>query len=162
MATWQFNLSFVPAALADPGPISVDSKFCQIIENGYELAPLWQSGIDGSLLARHLTSKLGEPRNLYGSCLTWGSEIGNRIDTTTDRDQRLESVFIRIDASTDAETFVDFVSSLADTFNCLLFSSENGTVISSNFQSIIVAIRGSQAMRFCKDPHAFLNKIPPA
>lgn len=133
MATWQFDISAVSR------------------ERGQSLPPAYreriQSFLDGILDA--------EP--VMDGWVRYGEQDGNRFDLNWDDDGC--ELSLRIDARTEADSFLALICVLMADLDCTLYSPELSEWVSSDIGSLRAALQRSAAWRYALDPQRFLNSI---
>ena len=89
----------------------------------------------------------------------WGREDGDRIDVwqATGGDA-VESILVRFDMRNPDEAFIAGVVGLAQDLGCD-FLSEDNYLAAGDGPGLAVALRNSRALRFVKDPIAFLRRV---
>ncbi|MFG6433056.1 hypothetical protein [Roseateles sp. LYH14W] len=130
MAAWQFDMK---AACGDGGT-SLPT---------FDLARI-DSFLDG------LMDRSAEP----GGWLMYGPAEGNRIDVAFD-DEGCE-LDVRIDARSDADSFISLVCVLMSHLGCTLFSPELNENFPADVHSVKGALQRSGAWMFALDAQAFL------
>lgn len=130
MAAWQFDLNAVSAA------------------SGTSLPAQLRADVETFLSGIMDRSNQAEGWAMYGAV------DGNRIDVAFDEEGC--EVDIRIDARTEADSFVGLVCLLMSTMGCTLYCAELDEFVSANAHAVKAALQRSEAWRFALDPGAFL------
>lgn len=87
------------------------------------------------------------PANIEGSGWTmYGTDTGNRIDLNFDKDGC--EVSIRVDARSDAESFLGLVALLADSLGCELLCDELQERVATDVACLKEALQRSSAWRY--------------
>jgi len=148
VATWQFDLAFVPAKSAQPTRTP----------EGYECAPLEPAVATAA--RERLKSTLLPTTVPYTGKLCFGDEAGNRFDLL-DLDGGRAQLAVRLDARRPAN-FANLTTEIAKLLACSLYSPELDRMVDPSSAAIRFAIAQSRAARFIKDPATFLSEIDDA
>jgi len=89
-----------------------------------------------------------------GGWLMYGPADGNRIDVAFDEEGC--EVEVRIDARTEADSFISLVCVLMTQLGCTLYSHELGEAVPADVQSVKTALQRSGAWMYALDSQAFL------
>jgi len=158
MAVWQFKFTIVPVAgilrghgkMVDVLPQFAARTPDAIFADEDEFPNYWE-GIDSTPM-----KELAE--RLLPLAESWSDEATMYGNTKTDDIQIWEdSVDVRLDCSNLNLTLLDAIVSAAREWNCCLVLCEGGRIVSPNLQLLIDAVNASSAMKFVKNPKAFLE-----
>ncbi len=126
MATWQFDVYFIPR-----GSVVPDTA-----KSG------WEPGLPAKVaraLQEDLAHYLGVPWLMLKDWLVYGPENGNRIDVLF-TDDGSASISVRFDVRNDAPQFLVLVTELAQLHHCSLFCAEITEVIEPDVHQVLAAI----------------------
>jgi len=146
MATWQFDLYFVPR----------DASLPLRTDEGYDVQPL----VTSTALEAHsfLTKHFGQPWPMLEGWLVFGEESGSRFDLVSNEDGSSE-LKARIDARGNSESFCNIACELAQLLHCLLFIVESSLPLEPNPAKLISALNNSRASKFVSNPREFLRGV---
>lgn len=128
MAVWQFDLNAVHSATGTALPAP-----------SINLARAW------------LEQEFEPAAPMTPGWLVYGQVESNRIDLLEDADGSGE-LYVRIDARTDAESFINQVAVLMLELKCALYSPELDRFVSADAASLKEALMASTAWRYSLDP----------
>lgn len=146
MATWQFDLYFVPRAGRLPHR---DSE-------GYDVPALPEAAAIEA--QAYLDKKLGKPWLMLEDWLVFGDEASNRVDLLQTEDGGAE-LSARIDARSINDAFCNTVCDLAKRLDCLLFTAESGLPLEPDHTVLVAALNTSRAAAFVRNPNEFLRGV---
>ena len=139
MAIWQFDLFLVPRVGGMPF----------LSGEGYDVPALHESLV---MEARaYLSRQMGQPWPLLEDWLVFGYENSNRVDLFLTENGGAE-LSVRIDATSDTESFRNTVCELAERLQCLLFVPELGSPLEPDRAALASALRSSRAAMFVLNP----------
>lgn len=130
MAIWQFDLNAVHWETGKALPRST-----------INLARAW------------LEQEFEPPALMTSGWLVFGHIESNRIDLLEDDDGSGE-LYVRIDARTEAESFINQVAVLMLELKCAPYSPELDRFVSADAASLKAALMGSAAWRYSLDPNS--------
>lgn len=128
MAIWQFDLRAVCRESGEVLPRALVEKAALTLVESFD--PPWQ---------------MTEGWTVYGP------DQGNRIDLLRDEDGSGE-LHVRIDARTDAESFIVRVCILMRLLGCTMYSADLEQYVNGSVDQIKAALQVSDAWRFALDP----------
>jgi hypothetical protein len=131
MATWQFDLK------------AVDGNAGTLLPTPYQARV--ESFLEG-LMDRSVEA---------GGWVMYGPADGNRIDLAFDEDGC--ELDVRIDARTEADSFISLVCVLMSQQGCTLYSPEQDAAIPADVHSVKAALQRSGAWMYALDAQAFLT-----
>lgn len=133
MAIWQFDLNAVCRQSGESLPLLLKARAESFLEG---------------LISRQAQSD---------GWIVYGTNDGNCIELLSDHEGcELE---VRIDARSDADTFVALVCLLMADLDCTLYSEELQEFIATDVSSIRDALQWSQAWRYALDSNSFMRSL---
>lgn len=155
MATWQFTFNLIPNPWIKNPNNSIDKLYD-----------------DEGILDPYLAWENNQPKNLDALCneilnqtTSWSKDLKIWGDTETNdiqvfyENSLIESISIRLDVREINKPFLLKIINFVNELNCLLHLSESKEIIEPNYCIVVENIMKSNAYRFVKDPHEFLNNI---
>jgi len=154
MATWQFDLHYLPRTAVDARyaarPIAIPDE-----ELGS--AEWWSEVSVPAAVVESLSSMLPPAASRSQHVRKWGQEDGDRIDVIYD-DGAVCSIFVRIDTREISFRFVDAVVGLA-VRNDWLLRLQDKRIIDPYVSTLMSAIQRSDSFRFVLDPMKFIQEL---
>jgi hypothetical protein len=154
MATWQYNLVFVPKRAVDGmGQL----RPLNIPHNCEDETNYWREFEDSESLARRFSNIVPESESWSTEIRMWGDEDSNRIDLVYEGERVVECL-IRIDTSNFSHKFLIEVLKVAVEMKLLAWTEE-GYIFEPDFKLIESLMNRSEAASFSKDPEGFISRI---
>lgn len=144
MATWQFDISFVPR----DGPMPWRT------EEGHDGPSLPE--VVAVKAHAWLCQHLGEPWRMVEGWIVFGQEQGCRFDFLFNED-RSANLSARVDLRGDYGSFIAAVCELAAVTECLLFSAEHWAPVEPTIAELSAAVMASRAASFVSNPRSFFG-----
>ena len=149
MATWQFDLHLM--SQGSPKPTASD--------DGLDFPGI--PAKSALQIQETVGDSLGNPWLMMDDWLTFGTEIGTRVDFLFD-DTDFVEVLVRLDANLNNDTLLDAICAQALELDCRYFDAQGGQFIEPQRELILHAMASSRAAKFVKNPHNFIDNIPPS
>jgi hypothetical protein len=158
VAVWQFKFTVIPVE----GILTVHGKMVDVVPqfaarppdalfDDEKAFPNYWEGIDSTPM-----KKLAE--SVLPLAKSWSDEATMYGNTKTDDIQIWEdSVDVRLDCSKLNLKLLEAVVSAAREWNCCLVLCEGGRIVSPALDLLLDAVNASSAMKFVKNPKAFLE-----
>ena len=157
MATWQATVDLVPRARAVA--LTAEPLTGKFFEWEPDLADVdwWVSDQPPRWLAERLDALASRAVSWAADLEMWGNADGNRIDVWRDAGH-VDSISVRFDMRAPDEGFVLGVAALARDLGCLFYSQEH-MLVDATPDALATLLRQSPALRFVRDPLAFLQRV---
>jgi len=155
MATWQFDLHYLPQRSVlrtfEGIPVKITTDQFNATRWWASLEPLpdWLNSAFAKILPA--------ADSWSADIKTWGFSDGDRIDIVFENGHP-QDVFVRIDVRKVSYAFVIELVRIAKE-NDWLFLSEGGEVLRPAFREVMFAIKRSDAFRFVENPEEFLQEL---
>lgn len=154
MATWQYDIHFIPWAIVDQHP-EIIRALCTLED--IDTAPWWRSYNQALGLVKALSRLLPAAVSWNDSIQMWGTSDGDRVEVSWE-EGRIGDVPVRIDVRRLSQDFIQGIVNVAREFDVLFFTEEN-QVVEPTLQGLLNSIKKSDAARFVEDPRDFLIEI---
>ena len=155
MATWQFSVVLIPASWAEENSYSSSALYD---DEGYDTECAWKGRQPESGFKAVLGSILPPSKSWHEELLTWGNEKEHDIQVWFEN-ETIDGIHIRLDLNQDLNEIIVKVVKSAKVLNCALFFPVLKLVVEANEFELKSAIKNSNAAKFVRNPHEFLNEI---
>ena len=157
MATWQATVELVPRARAVA--LSAEPVTGEYLEWEPDLADAdwWVDAQPATWLSDRLNALASRAVSWASDLETWGNANGDRVDVWRDAG-RIDSITVRFDMRAPDERFVLAIVALARDLGCLFYSQEH-MLVDATPDALATLLRQSPALRFVRDPLAFLQRV---
>lgn len=150
MATWQFTLDLIPASTARVSGVDA----IRLTQEQLDECRLHLASSEETALFDALGKLMPERTGWTDRIRFWGDEKGDDAHVSFDGDA-VEYLQFRLDVSKLSLPLLGGICALATRFGCV-FATREGAVIQPTCEAVLRAVLQSSAMRFVKDPEAFL------
>ncbi|HEX5220979.1 MAG TPA: hypothetical protein VFZ59_15550 [Verrucomicrobiae bacterium] len=162
MAVWQYDVSLVPRSgvVLHHGGIPEELPGYRAVMNPDEMETgpfpnYWDNGPSPEVLAREIAHLLPPAKSWSADAIMFGPEDGHRLEIWKTGDIQL-----RFDAGHPDFTLLRAFVEFAQRHDLLCVSDTRGQPIEPTYESILADLLDSNAVRFCKDPEAYLKSLP--
>ena len=157
MATWQFDVAFIPRAWAEaPGrtPAALYDD-----EGAWDTGHCWSDAV-GMRDRAHalLCAEHGEPRVFMEGWWVWGNDDTDRFDAFEESGE-LRSLSVRIHAGRATRVSLGRIVHLAHVMECVLWPYGAAEWTDADPRVLAAALAASPAVRFVRDPKGFLREL---
>ena len=150
MALWQFALDLIPVSAARVSGVEA----IRLDDALHDMPLLNFSNTEIAELIDDLSTLLPEAQSWNSSLRIWGSEKSDDIQVGFEG-SAIEFVQFRLDVSNLSFRLVGGICELAQRFGCLL-AARDRAIIQPRIKPVIKAVLRSPAMKFVRDPEAYL------
>ncbi|WP_152567965.1 hypothetical protein [Sphingopyxis sp. LC81] len=151
MAAWQFTLDLIPSSAARlNGVDAIRMTREQLDEIEPEISVEKLPGLFQAL-SRLLPEKESWAPDLH----IWGDEKSHDVQIWFEGD-RVEGIQLRLDVANPSFPLVSGMCGLARDLQCV-FAAREGAIIQPSAEAVVRAVMQSPAMRFVRDPQAYIE-----
>jgi len=155
MATWQFKIELVPRARVGAASNNVHTLYDS---EGYDTSVAWEKYSPSIEVEPLMEAIFPKGESWHADLHTWGDEERSDIQIWY-KNNRLESIAVRLDLREKYESLLSKVAYLASKLDCVVFIPESKSIIEPNVFALGKAATESNAAKFVKDPEGFLRSI---
>lgn len=155
MAIWQYDMYAFPQATLQATLGQIPPTLTLEDSDRFDL---WRDTDLSSLISK-LDDVLPRVAGWDSSLLVWGADSGDRIDLSLSDDQKIESVFIRVNLYRRTRGFVNRLLALALAEEWLLLGEQSNRLFPPDSEALLADLRRSDAARFVIDPEKFIKGL---
>ena len=152
MALWQFTLDLIPASAAHVGGVDA----IRLSREQLDAIRLNLSEAQAANLFIQLEEMLPEKQSWSPRLRIWGDEKSDDVQVHFEG-SAIEDVQFRLDVSNLSLVLVSQICAAARRLDCVLATRE-GAIVQPSTEAIVRSVLQSAAMRFVKDPEAYLRE----